>query len=346
MNKMNDMKKIMFAALAAAVLCGCAKEGIKYRVTGTVPNLSGEIALVTNDTVLGRQTVKNGKVDFSGTVAWPQLAFLQDAEGEYVASMFLEDGTVTLSDTEPVGTPSNDASKRYMTQIGELVNEYYDSQTTAERRVELQSREAFLMDSTIEANTDNIFGAVLLVQAVSGGGMSSAEAGEMLSKFSEPVKSHPYLVEMKGYLENMGRTDVGQQFIDIAMNDTEGKTVSLSDAVAANEYTLLDFWASWCGPCMGEVPNLKAAYEKYSDKGFEIYGVSLDEDESSWRAALKNKNMDWVNVSSLEGWLTPAVKEYRVQSIPASWLIARDGTIVARNLRGEELETKLAELLK
>lgn len=79
MNKMNDMKKIMFAALAAAVLCGCAKEGIKYRVTGTVPNLSGEIALVTNDTVLGRQTVKNGKVDFSGTVAWPQLAFLQDA---------------------------------------------------------------------------------------------------------------------------------------------------------------------------------------------------------------------------------------------------------------------------
>ena len=341
---MKNMKRIMSAALVAAVLCGCAKEGVKYRVRGTVPNLSGEISLVTDDAVLDKQTVKDGKVSFSGTLEQPQLAFLQDAEGEYVASMFLENGTVTLSDTEPVGTPSNDASKRYMTQIGELVNEFYDKNTTPERRVMLQEREAFLMDSTIEANKDNIFGAVLLVQAASGGGMDAKDAAAVLAGFSERMQSHPYMVELKNHLEKTGPTDVGRKFMDITMNDSEGKAVSLSETVAANRYTLLDFWASWCGPCMGELPNLKAAYEKYSDKGFEIYGVSLDEDRSGWEAALKNKDMKWINVGSLEGWLTPAVKEYGVQSIPASWLIASDGTIVARNLRGGELEAKLAEL--
>ena len=335
----------MSAAILAAVLCGCAKEGVKYRVTGTVPNLSGEIALVTNDTVLGRKTVKDGKVDFSGTVAVPQLAFLQDSEGEYVASMFLENGTVVLSDTEPVGPPANDASKRYMTQIGEIVNEFYDRNTSAGRRAELQLRETVLMDSTISANADNIFGVVLFVQAASGN-MSPEQAVAKLAEFPENMQSHPYLVELKDYLEKMGRTDVGQKFVDIAGEDAQGKTVALADAVAANEYTLLDFWASWCGPCMGELPNLKAAYEKYSGKGFEIYGVSLDEDAEQWKSALKNKDMKWMNVCSSEGWRSSAVKEYNVQSIPASWLIARDGTIVARNLRGGELEAKLAELFE
>jgi len=339
------MKKILSAALFAAILCGCAEDGIHYRVKGTVPNLSGEISLVTNATVLGTQNVKNGKVDFSGRIEMPQLAFLQDKDGEYVASMFLENGTVTLSDTEPVGTPANDASKRYMTQIGELVNKFYDKRTTDSVRIELQKREAVLMDSTIEANLDNIFGVVLFVQAASAN-MTVQQAQAMLLRFPESLSSHPYLKQMKEFLESRQLTDVGRQFIDITLDNAHGEPVSLSDIVKNNEYTLLDFWASWCGPCMGEIPNLKAAKDKYAKKGFEIYGVSLDENKENWLGTIETRGMNWINVCSLEGWLTPAIKEYRVQSIPASWLIARDGTIVARNLRGAALDEKLSELLK
>ncbi len=270
------MKKILSAAILGAILCGCAKEGIRYRVKGTVPNLSGEISLVTNDTVLGTQTVKDGKVNFSGTIDTPQLAFLQDSEGEYVASMFLENGTVILSDTEPVGTPSNDASKRYMTQIGELVNKFYDRQTTDRERIELQKREAFLMDSTIGANLDNIFGVVMFVQAASTN-MTAQQAQATLLRFPEPMSSHPYLEQIREFLEIRMLTEPGHPFTDITLEDAQGNPVSLSEVVKNNEYTLLDFWASWCGPCMGEMPNLKAAKEKYAGKGFEIYGVSLED---------------------------------------------------------------------
>lgn len=340
------MKKTTLIAALALVLCGCRSDGIRYRVKGTIPNLSGEISLVTNDTVLGRQTVKDGKVDFRGTIDKPTLAFLRDGQGEYVASMFLENGTVTLSDTEPVGTPANDASKRYMTQIGQLVNKFYSPETTKEEREALQERETFLKDSTINANLDNIFGVVLFVQDASGTGTGAQQARQTLEKFTAEMQAHPYLIEIKKYIETMGRTDVGAQFIDITLSDKDGNPVALSEVVARNKYVLLDFWASWCGPCMGEIPYLKEDYQKYHKMGFEIYGVSIDEDKDSWLSTIREKEMTWIQVCSPQGWHSDAVREYGVQSIPASWLISGDGTIVARNLRGESLGEKLSELLK
>ena len=107
---------------------------------------------------------------------------------------------------------------------------------------------------------------------------------------------------------------------------------------------MLDFWASWCGPCLREVPNVKAIYEKYHDKGFEIFGVSLDETAGPWKAAIKKNDMNWHHVSSLKGWECPVAKQYNVTGIPRMYIIDPEGKIIAQDLRGEELANFVAGL--
>ena len=129
--------------------------------------------------------------------------------------------------------------------------------------------------------------------------------------------------------------------------DADGKEVSLKEVVEnpANKYVLLDFWASWCGPCMGEVPHLKKTYDEFHKKGFEIFGVSFDNNRDKWLGAVKENQMNWIQVSGLNGFDNQHAKDYAVQAIPANFLIDHEGKIVAKNLRGEELYNKIAELL-
>ncbi len=138
----------------------------------------------------------------------------------------------------------------------------------------------------------------------------------------------------------------GEKYKDFSLPSQDGKEIALSDVVKENKYTLLDFWASWCGPCMHEVPYLKAAYDDYKDKGFEIFAVSYDDDAVAWKSAVKRNGMGWIQVSSLKGWDCPTQAMYGVRSIPRNLLIDSEGTIVAENLRGEALAAKLKELLK
>lgn len=139
---------------------------------------------------------------------------------------------------------------------------------------------------------------------------------------------------------------IGQKFIDITGKTPDGKTISISDYAGKGKVVLIDFWASWCGPCIKEMPNVVAAYQKYKGKGFDIVGISLDEDKDKWIAAIKNLNMTWAQMSDLKGWESELSAPYQVTSIPFTLLIDKDGTIVAENLRGLQLENKLSELLK
>jgi peroxiredoxin len=143
------------------------------------------------------------------------------------------------------------------------------------------------------------------------------------------------------------RSKVGQNkpYQDVQLPDANGKSVALSNYVGKGKYVLVDFWASWCGPCIQEMPNVVAAYAKYKDKGFEIVGISLDEDKASWLKAIDAHKMTWPQLSDLKGWESVAAQLYGVQSIPFTMLIGKDGKIVATNLRGDELDHKLGELL-
>jgi peroxiredoxin len=137
---------------------------------------------------------------------------------------------------------------------------------------------------------------------------------------------------------------VGGKALDFTLNTPEGKPVSLSSF--RGKYVLLDFWASWCGPCRMENPHVVAAYHKFKDKNFTVLGVSLDNNKERWIDAIQRDGLVWTHVSDLKGWASDAARLYGVNAIPQNYLIGPDGTILAKNLRGPQLEEKLLEILK
>jgi peroxiredoxin len=138
----------------------------------------------------------------------------------------------------------------------------------------------------------------------------------------------------------------GMKFTELEMNDLEGKPVKLSQWAGKGNCVLIDFWASWCGPCRQEMPNVVANYKKYHDKGFEIVGVSFDSKGDAWKKAVSELGMTWPQMSDLKGWESAGAKAYGITSIPASVLLDAEGKIIGMNLRGEALGEKLAEIYK
>lgn len=153
--------------------------------------------------------------------------------------------------------------------------------------------------------------------------------------------------EMVGQIEGQATAEaalaVGKAFPDFAEQDLAGQPLAL--AAYKGKLVLVDFWATWCGPCVAELPNVIAAYEKYHDKGFEIVGISLDEDRAALDAFLKEHKMPWPQYFDGQGWKNKLGRQYGINSIPATFLLDREGKIIAKNLRGPALDKKLAELL-
>lgn len=144
-------------------------------------------------------------------------------------------------------------------------------------------------------------------------------------------------------VSSKGSTSAGGEAPEIDLPNPDGKNVKLSSL--RGKYVLIDFWASWCRPCRMENPNLVNAYAKYKSKGLEIYGVSLDRDQAAWVTAIAQDNLTWIHVSDLQYWNSAAAKLYNVSSIPKSFLLDKEGKIIASDLRGPLLEQKLAELM-
>lgn len=146
-----------------------------------------------------------------------------------------------------------------------------------------------------------------------------------------------------GIVQAMMATTIGKTAPEIMMSTPAGDELALSSL--RGKIVLIDFWASWCGPCRKEMPNVIKAYAKYKSKGFEIYGVSLDQDKARWEEAIAKDGITWPQVSDLKMWSSSVVRQYNIQGIPYTVLLDREGKIIAKNLRGEELEEKLASIL-
>ena len=165
---------------------------------------------------------------------------------------------------------------------------------------------------------------------------------QVAEKLKEEWPDYSQAENFVGYVENMRLTAVGQPAPEIALPNPQGEIVKLSSM--RGQYVLVDFWAKWCGPCRQENPNVVRAYQKYKDKGFTVFGVSLDRNREDWLQAIQQDNLTWTHVSDLKYWQSEAAKTYNITGIPFSVLLDPNGVIIAKNLRGAALHQKLAEI--
>lgn len=365
------MKKLGLLAAAGLMTLAACQENNGYLIQGTVANgTDGEYVYLNsigrNSEVLDSAVIKGGKFEFKGN---PEVAVLPKAvsytskEGKIAAMLFLEKGTinVTLDKENPSvsGTENNENLRSFMAEYRKQqkeMQEIYksfssDSTLTEAQREELKGQlnkkgedQDEYVFSQMSANVTKPFGAYLL--ASFGMGVEVEKLAGLLEQVPAELSAEKEIVSLKEYVQSCQNTVVGKKFVDFAMKTPEGEDVKLSDFIGKDKYTLIDFWASWCGPCRREMPTVVEAYNKYKAKGFGIVGVSLDENAEQWKKAIKNLNITWTQMSDLKGWQCEGAKLYGVRGIPATVLVDKEGTIIARDLRGEDLINKLNELFK
>lgn len=354
------MKKISFILLAAAFTCSCASNNAdnnSYVISGKFDNFkSDSVWLMTQEEeILDAVPSSDGSFTFKGEIEAPMLAILaSDRELENVGCIFiLEPGQMTVStvlDSFYVakGTKANDGFSGYITDNYEISAKARATNGRAtEDLIAMLEKIEEKVKNDLTDNLDNFYGLFCVQRLSEPDDPESTRT--FLDKFPESVRKSEMWKQLSEEADKALLLAVGKPYLDFTQNDAEGKPVTASKVIAdsKNRYVLIDFWASWCGPCMNELPYLKEAYNRYASQGFEILGVSLDQDRDSWLKAIKEKEMNWIHVSDLKYWSNEVAQQYNIHSIPANYLVdCRTGQIVAKGLRGNALVEKLADLLK
>lgn len=310
------MKKFTYLLAVAAVFTACNSGNNGYTVTGTVEG-AADGDTVYLETVEGRQfvkldsaVIKDGTFTFKGTQDTAVNRYISyKAEGKDGAAIdfFLENGKIKINlsqeNNSATGTANNDAYQEIRVQINGLnkqmmtIYESMSDTTLTDEQREAKSKEMENLENSmisaikagINKNITNPVGVLLLKQNYYY--MDVADLDPLMPQIPAAYDNDEAIVKIKSNVEKMKATAVGQKFTDFEMQTPEGKNVKLSDYVGKGKVVLVDFWASWCGPCRREMPNLVEAYAKYKNKNFEIVGVSLDQSADAWKEAIKKLNI-------------------------------------------------------
>lgn len=256
------------------------------------------------------------------------------------------------------GSPLNDKQSAFEKEMDEwnqkldnLSKQVRDSSLNEQQRTALMVQYDSVFKQRINCeeqfalnNMDNIIGVSLIENASA---MFSNEAKQqMLEKVSAEFKNHPAIVAEQKRMQAEANTAEGKPMADLEMATPEGEMVKLSSLVAKSKLTLIDFWASWCGPCRQEIPNIKKIYANYKSRGLGLVGVSFDTDKEKWVKAISDMHLDYPQMSDLKGWQCAASPIYNIQGIPFTLLVSKDGTIIGRNLHGDDLNKRIEEYFK
>lgn len=348
------MKRTLAFAASLLLLGACSSDG--YTIRGKIAGLDNPYVYLLRYTgeveVIDSAKVTKGDFVFKGKAEQPEVVYLSTDKQQPFVHFFLENGRISVdgalsapADIAVLGTPSNDIQRAFDEKIAALEEEFAKAGNDVQRD-SLRKEYSKLMSDAVEMNRDNIYGVTTFLNNAYAF-LSPEEVMEQIALFPAEWQQRRELAELREATERKLRVSAGHPYIDIAAKNADGGEVSLKSVVEnrRNKYVLLDFWASWCGPCMGEVPHLKKTYDEFRKKGFEIYGVSFDEDRGDWLGAVEQNDMNWLHVSEVKGFDNQAAKDYAIQGIPSNFLIDGQGTIVAKNLRGEALYEKISELL-
>lgn len=369
------MRQFLVVIIFLSIL-GCQEDPEGYAVSGQVENLEeGKMVYVSE---LGENNqpkkidsvqVKNGKFSLDlAEVENPKLSFL-NLEGQQGNVIFIaENEPITfqinkdsLSNSSVTGGKENELFYSYLDHLKGLnktgmrirtdMQKEYTSTRDSAKIVALQQEEEGLRDQDmqfkknfVQENPDR-FVSVLVLSDMLNMGAPSNEVKELYETLSEDLKKGSLATSLKENLDKRSAVDIGSKAPEFTAPNPQGEQIALKDAMG--KVTLIDFWAAWCKPCRVENPNVVKTYNKYHDQGFNIVGVSLDREgqKDRWMEAIEEDNLTWPQVSNLQFWDEPVAQLYGVRAIPAQFILDENGVIVAKNLRGEELDAKVKELL-
>lgn len=351
---------LLLAALFFVACTPSHKSG--YKITGTVEGATaGTIVYLEEITdigskVLAKAQIQDGAFTIEGVQDSVKLCYLSCNTDDEVYSLpfFLENGEISVSmvrhDSRITGTEHNDLYQVVRDKVNAQVrrmNEIHDDSTLTEEEKDLLFDEADIaydqaFKDGMKDNITNPVGIHIFKEKYYENSLSENLA--LMSQIPSEYMTDPVLLGIQQQLAHQEKTDVSRPFTDLEMKTPEGKAVKLSDYVGKGKPVLVDFWASWCGPCRQSMPELISLYKEFDGK-LEIVGVSFDEDHGAWQKAITRLELPWPQMSDLLGWKSLAAKEYGIHSIPHTVLIDQEGTIVARELSGEDLAKAVRELV-